>query len=111
MDMIFVLTLHTLFSIVVAAMHTSSDGHTLYEPSHIHLAGEAADETSTDVDEEPSNPLENTHLHSLFDPCNQPLLLEADYATVPTAKLSEVTRTYLGLAYKPAIPPIPPPIV
>ncbi len=99
------LVLHTLFSSVVAAMHTSSDDHTLYEPSHIHLAGEVADETSTDVDGEPSNPLENTHLHSLFDPCNQPLPLETEYTTTPTAKLGDVTRTYLGLTYKPAIPP------
>ena len=99
------LVLHTLFSSVVAAMHTSSDDHTLYESSHIHLADEAADETNTDLDDEPSSPLENTHLHSLFDPCNPPLLLVTDCTTVPTAKLGDVTRTYLGLTYKPAISP------
>lgn len=103
--LLFVLVLHTLFSNVMAAMHTSSDDHTLYEQSHIHLAGEVADETSTDMDGEPSDPLENTHLHSLFDPCNQPLLLEADYETIPTVKWGDATRTYLGLTYKPAIPP------
>lgn len=103
--LLFVLVLHTIFNSVVAAVHTSSDDHTLYEPSHIHYSSEVSDQPIVDMDSEQNSPLEPTHLHALFDPGAQPLSIEAEYTVIPTVKVGSITRAYLGLTYKPAVPP------
>lgn len=83
----------------MGASHTSGEEHGIYEPPHIHLSFS---------DDFPSNPHDHdktAHVHAACDPSAVPLVLVSQAIAQQTDKPTARQLVYMGLTYKPAVPP------
>jgi len=90
----------------MGASHTSGEEHGIYEPPHIHLS--FSDDDHSFTDDSPSNPHDHdktAHVHAACDPSAVPLLLVSRAIAQQTDKPSARQLVYMGLTYKPAVPP------
>lgn len=97
---------HTLINSVIAAAHTSGEDFGIYEPPHIHLNFSSAGPSSTDdTSSSPQDHHKTAHVHAAGEPCAVPLLLVSQAVSLPTDKPTTRQLVYMGLTYKPAVPP------
>ncbi|MEH6616505.1 MAG: hypothetical protein V7699_01555 [Porticoccus sp.] len=97
---------HTLINSVMGASHSSGEEHGIYEPPHIHLS--FSDDGHSFTDDSPSNPHDHdkiAHIHAACDLCAVPLLLVSQAISLQTERPVIYQLVYLGLTYKPAVPP------
>jgi hypothetical protein len=97
---------HTLLNSVMAAGHTSGEEHGIYEPPHIHLS--FSDNGHSYKDDSPSNPHDHdktAHVHAACDPSALPLLIISQAVNPQIDYPTTHQFVYLGLTYKPAVPP------
>lgn len=90
----------------MGASHSSGEEHGIYEPPHIHLS--FSNDGHSFTDDSPSNPHDHdktVHVHAACDPSAAPLLLVSQTISFQTDKPSVRQLAYLGLTYKPAVPP------